>query len=116
MITTLPFYKAQTEEGIEWEVYDSRTGADENLSSVTEINLYVYSKDGTTLLFTGSKTGGEITVSGTGNNIVKFLPDAPDMNIAVGTYKGELKITYSTGRIGKIQDLLVKIKDDAPTA
>ena len=116
MVTTLPFVRAQDEEGIEWEVYDAITEVDENLSSVTEIELFVYSQDGKTLLFTGSKTNGEITVSGTNNNIVKFLPDANDMDIEPGTYKGELKIEYATGRIGKIHDLLVKIKDDAPTS
>ena len=116
MVTILTFIKAQNEEGLEWEIIDSRTSLPEDLSEVTELTFYCYSKDGKDLLFTGTKTGGKITVSGTSNNIVKFLPSANDMDITPDTYKGELVILYSSGRTGKIQDLLVKIKDDTPTS
>jgi len=114
MVTTLTFIRAQNEEGVEWEIIDSRTNTPEDLSSVTEITFYCYDQDGLTLLFTGTKTGLEVTVSGASNNIVKFLPSANDMNIEPAIYKGELKIEYATGRIGKIHDLLVKIVDDSP--
>ena len=111
----MEFIKGQDQEGLRWKDIVDKDGNAVDFSGASQIKFYVYSQDGSTLLFEGT-LGSEISVTGASNNNIEWAPSATDFDNDVGSYKGELKVTHSTGRIQKIHDLIVKIVDDSPTS
>lgn len=114
MVYTLKFIQGQDQKGIRWKEIVDKDGNAVDFSGAIQIKLYVFDQDHVTLLFSGT-LGTEITVTGASNNNIEWAPEPTDFDNDVGTYKAELVVTHSTGRIQKIQDLLIKIIDDAVT-
>lgn len=114
MTVILEYIQNQDYEGMQIH-YTKADGTDLDISGATEIVFRVYSQDGSTLEFSGSKTGAEVAflTDGTDGKAV-FSPGADDMDTA-GLFKCEVETTLG-GKDLKKQECLVKIDPEAPTS
>ena len=114
MPVTLEFVQNQDYEGFK-ATYTKSDGTPLDISALTECVFRIFSQDYTTLEFSGSYSGGEVTFLTDGTDgIVVFTPDAADM-ANYGIFKGEVETTIG-GKTLKKQTFLVDIIREAPTS
>lgn len=113
MTKTLKFIQNQDYEGI--QVTFTKSGAVLDISSATEITFRAFSQDYSTLHFSGSKTGGEVTFLTDGTDgIAIYNTQATDMDTAE-TDRGEFEVLFPDSTKIKKQGLIIIINPEAPT-
>ncbi len=110
------FIQDQTKEGLQWNVTDQNDGSVVDVSGALELTFRCFSIDGTSLLFDGTKTGGEVVFLTDGTDgIVQWFPAAGDLD-TLGNFLGELDIKFGDARDGRLHDLMIIIKKRAPVS
>lgn len=102
------FIKGQTKEGLDFTLLDKNDGSAVDLTDATMV-LTAFHPKSREKLFSGDCTPN---VPASGTFYYTFIE--ADLN-DVGTFEGEVKITFSDSSIGKIQDFYLKVEDQAPT-
>jgi hypothetical protein len=102
------FIKGQTKEGLNFTLLDKNTGNAVDITGAT-IVLTAFQPKSREKLFDGNCI---LDVPASGTFYYTFI--AADLN-DVGTFEGEVEITFSDSSIGKIQDFYLKVEDQAPT-
>jgi hypothetical protein len=115
MTDTLDFIQNQDYEGI--QVTFTKAGAVLDISTATEISFRAFSIDYSTLRFSGTKTGGEVTFLTDGTDgIAIYNTQADDMNESE-RLRGEFEVVLpGASNTIKKQGLIVNIKPQAPTS
>jgi hypothetical protein len=111
MVDHFKFIQGNTKEGIQFTVKDRNTDTAVDISG-SSITFRVFNQDLTTLRFSQAC---DITNGPAG--ICEYVPTVSDTDFDnTGKYSGELEITFSDGRIGKIQNIAITISPKAPTS
>lgn len=114
MAVTLSYVQNQTYEGILATCTKGSDGLPLDISGLTEAVFRIFLQDHSALLFTGSKTGGEVFFVNDGTDgKIYYDTQAGDMD-PYGLYRAEVEITLGT-KLLKKQDFLVDIKRESPT-
>ena len=114
MTTTLEFVQNQDYEGFK-ATYTKSDGSPLDISGLTECVFRIFSQDYSTLIFSGSFTGAEVTFLTTGSDgIVVFTPDPTDM-ADYALLNGEVETTLGNKKLKK-QKFMVDIKRESPTS
>lgn len=113
LVVELTYVQNQDYEGVLMTFTHKSDGTPLNISGASEITLTVYSLDGKTALFGGTKTGGEILfVSDGTDGLAYYDTQAADMDTA-GRYKAEAHAVLASKNLKK-QRCLIKIEPEAP--
>lgn len=102
------FIKGQTAEGLNFTLLDKNDGSAVNMTGATMV-LTAFHVKSREKLFSGNCTPDDLA-----NGTFHYTFIAADLN-DVGTFEGEIDITFSDSSIGKVQDFYLKVEDKAPT-
>lgn len=117
-IETIPVIQDEDKEAIEFTYKNANDGTDIDISGseTTKIEFRVFSQDYQTLLITATLVNAKIVkTGGAGSNTCEYRPGPLDYS-DVGLYRTEMYTEFSDGREDRNQDLMLNIKQKAPTS
>ena len=108
MTRQLTFVQGNTREKLKFTLFNANDNKAIDLTGAT-VKLTVFKEDYSTVIFSGN-----CTIIDAVNGVCEYAPVSGDMD-TVGTFLGELFITFPDSTELRIQDFSVKIVKKAPS-